>query len=142
MKKALTESERRELLEQKAAERRAREIAAKQKDEEERTQACKNCYDAIWRQFQQDSKKGKSFAYVNLRDNLAEFASFLVPLMMTAKEHMQLISQAEENIKSDGSNSGEDPRQLIASWLSTGSPDLSRIPLEKPKVIEEETVDA
>lgn len=84
----------------------------------------------MWQQFAEDWKKGKSLAYSNLLCNLTKWASDLVPVYMTAKEHLAIISECTEHAKSAGQSQHEDPRALVSSWLR-GEDDLSRIPLEK-----------
>lgn len=84
----------------------------------------------MWKQFAEDWKKSKSFAYANLLRNLTFSASDLVPSYMTAKEHMAMIAEATEHTKSGEHSAHEDPRELVGSWLR-GESDLSRIPLEK-----------
>lgn len=90
----------------------------------------KQIYEEMWQQFADDWKTGKSKAYSNLLCNLTKWASDLVPVYMTAKEHMGLIAECTDKAKSDGKVSHEDPREVISRWLR-GDDDLSRIPLEK-----------
>ena len=128
-KKAISDAERRQQLEVEAAQRRAAEMKSRADAEHESIQRAMNYYENTWGDFAKDSKKSKSLAYANLKDNLAEGASFLVPHLMTAKEHMSLIAEAEQHIKGDSQHSQQDPRTLVADWLS-GKIELSRIPLE------------
>ena len=132
-KHTITEEERRAAAEQQAAHKRAQEMKARENAEQHKIEMAKNYYDNTWTQFAKDSKKSKSLAYANLKDNLADGASFLVPHLMTAKEHMAMIADADTHIKSDGGQAQEDPRSLMASWLR-GEIELSRIPLEKAVV--------
>lgn len=130
-KKTKSDAERRQEVELAAAQKRADEARERAETEQAEIQAAMNYYDNTWGQFAKDSKKSKSLAYANLKDNLADGACFLVPRLMTAKEHMALIAEAEQHIK--GSETGqqhEDPRSIIADWLA-GKIELSRIPLEK-----------
>lgn len=87
-------------------------------------------YDSMWKQFSRDWERGRSWAYSNLLKNLTERASELVPYYMTAKEHMAMVNEAAANIKGDGEQTKEDPRELVAGWLR-GESELSRIPLEE-----------
>ena len=114
-----------------AAEKRAAEALQRAEAEAELIEMAKNCYGNIWADFARDSKKSKSQAYSNLKANLAEFADHLVPHIVTAKEHMALITDAEKYITGgDGGLPQEDMPTLMASWLR-GEIELSRIPLEK-----------
>lgn len=129
--KAITEAERRQQLEMAAAEKRAQEARERAETEAELIEMGKNAYANIWAQFSKDSKKSKSLAYAGLKANLAEFAEFIVPHIVTAKEHMALITEAEKHITGgDGGHPQEDMPTLMASWLR-GDIELSRIPLEK-----------
>lgn len=123
-KKPITEAERREI--------EALEVAAAEAHE---IKIAKDAYANMWDQFAKDSKKSKSNAYANLKENLALLSSFLVPHIMTAKEHMALIAESELHIKGEDGRAQEDPRTLLASWLR-GEIDLSRIPLEKVAVVQ------
>ena len=130
--KPITEAERRQQLEMAAADKRAQEARERAETEAEKIEMGQNCYSNIWSGFSKDSKKSKSLAYSNLKNNLAEFAEFIVPHIVTAKEHMALITEAEKFISGgDTGQTQEDPRTVIADWLS-GRIELSRIPLEKP----------
>jgi hypothetical protein len=133
-KKKQTEAERRAAAEQAAAYKRAEEMKARENAEHVAIEAAKNYYDNCWADFAKDSKKSKSLAYNNLKDNLAEGASFLVPILMTAKEHMAMIADADSHIKGDTGQVQEDPRSLMAQWIR-GEIELSRIPLEKAAVL-------
>lgn len=129
--KPITEAERRQQLEMAAAEKRAQEARERAEAEAEQIEMGKNCYANIWAQFSKDSKKSKSLAYANLKNNLAEFAEFIVPHIVTAKEHMALITDAEKYITGgDTGHPQEDMPSLMSSWLR-GEIELSRIPLEK-----------
>ena len=128
--KPISERERRELAEAKAEEKRLSQAAKKAEKEARALEHAKMIYEGMWQQFAEDWKKGKSLAYSNLLCNLTKWASDLVPVYMTAKEHMQLIGEATEYAKSDGRVSHEDPRELMSQWLREEI-DLSRIPLEK-----------
>jgi hypothetical protein len=130
----ITEAERRQQLEYEAAEKRAKEAKERAQAEAHQIETAKTVYENMWSQFAADSKKSKSLAYGNLKANLADFAAELVPFLLTAKEHMALISEAETHIKGgDSGQSQDDPRELVASWLR-GDIELSRIPLEKAVV--------
>jgi hypothetical protein len=89
-------------------------------------------YQEIWDRFDENRKRGKSFAYTNLLHDYAKYGSYLVCSgLIGAKEHFQLITQTEEYCKgSDDANTQEDAREVIGSWLR-GDRELSRIPLEK-----------
>jgi hypothetical protein len=115
-----------------AEEKRNRLVMQAAEAEAKANEKSKEIYRDIWRAFSEHRKRGASFAYTNLMDDLTKFASHLVPAMMSAKEHMALIAEAESHMKGEG-HAGEDPRTLIGSWLR-GETDLSRIPLES-KVI-------
>ena len=129
-KEPKTEADLRAELELRAAQKRAQEAADRAQLEAKQVEQAKNVYDNIWLEFAKDSKKSRSLAYSNLKQNLAEFASYLVPYLLTAKEHMALITEAEQHIKGEGQHAQEDPRSLVGSWLR-GETELSRIPLEK-----------
>jgi hypothetical protein len=108
------------------AELRAEEEAA-------RHEQAKKIYEDIWTSFAKDRKTGPAKAYTNLLGNLTKFSGFLVPELMTAKEHMNLIAEAESKMTDDGHGNIDDPRQLVGAWLR-GEVDLSRISLEKQKL--------
>ena len=130
-RKPISEKERRDQAEQKAAEKRARNEVKRQERERAAAERAQTIYQAMWEQFSSDIEdKGKSCAYGRLLKNLTKFATPLVPHYYTAKEHQAAIVEAAEFSKGDGRQSSEDPRQLISSWLR-GEDDLSRIPLEK-----------
>lgn len=129
-KKAITEAERRAKAEAKAEKKRVALAAKRAAAEQKALQHAKVIYESMWQQFSEDWKKGKSVAYSNLLSNLTKWASDLVPIYMTAKEHMSLIGEATEHAKTAGQGQHEDPRALVSAWLR-GQDDLSRIPLEK-----------
>jgi HSP90 family molecular chaperone len=135
-KKPITEAERRQQLEVAAAHKRAEEARMRENAEQEKIQLAMNAYEGIWREFAKNSKKSKSQAYAQLKEDLATFAPELVPVLMTAKEHMSLIAEAETHVKGDGPSSQEDPRSIVSQWLQ-GKIELSRIPLEKAVVNEQ-----
>lgn len=89
-------------------------------------------YQEIWDRFDENRKRGKSFAYTNLLHDYAKYGSYLVCSgLIGAKEHFQLITQTEEYIKTDETtNTQEDAREVIGSWLR-GDRELSRIPVDK-----------
>ena len=118
------------MLRAEAEEKRVAEVMAKAEAEAEAAQRSKDIYADIWRAFSQNRTKGKSFAYKNLLEDLTKFSSELVPIMMSAKEHFQLIQEAESEIKGEGSSSKEEPMEIVAAWLR-GEKDLSKIPLDK-----------
>jgi regulator of protease activity HflC (stomatin/prohibitin superfamily) len=129
--KEQSEAERRERAELRAARKQAREQKRQLHAEEQARQIAKNAYDNIWKQYAEDMKKGKMFASRNLLANLTLFASELVPIMMTAKEHTTLIMELSEKISGDESGKGgESPTELMGKWIR-GDVDLSRIPLEE-----------
>jgi hypothetical protein len=111
-----------------AQQKREKEIAERALAEAERAADCKTIYDDIWRAFDMDRKKGKSFAYTHLQSAYSKFASYLVPTVMSETERMKVIMECEQHMKED--MRGEDPRELMASWIR-GEIDLSRTPLEK-----------
>jgi neutral trehalase len=129
-KKPKTEAERRQELELAAAQKRAAEQQARTEAEQEQLDLATRAYEGIWREFARNSKKSKSQAYAQLKEDLATFAPELVPHLLTAKEHMSLIAETEQYIKTEGGPQHEDPREIISLWLS-GKIELSRIPLEK-----------
>jgi len=134
---AKSQKQLREEAEMQAAELRAQRAMEVAEAEAAKQQEAKEAYDDIWAAFSKDLKNhGKSYANANLLDNLTIFASLLVPLMMTAKEHTSLIMDLSEKQTSDkGASHGENPTELVSSWLR-GAVDLSRIPLEKAKVLQ------
>lgn len=94
-------------------------------------------YQEIWDRFDQNRKRGKSFAYTNLLHDYAKYGSYLVCSgIIGAKEHFQLITQTEEYIKSEDSSTQEDAREVIGSWLR-GERELSRIPFDDKKMSDE-----
>ena len=130
---AKTQAQLREEAEMKAAELRAARAMQVAEAEAKKQEEAKAAYDDIWAAFSKDLKKGKSYANANLLDNLTIFASYLVPTVMTAKEHTSLIMElAEKTTGEKGTSSGEDPMDLMSKWLQ-GSVDLSRIPLKNPR---------
>lgn len=136
-KKNKSDAELRQDLEIKAAQRRAKEAMERAQQEAEEIERSKTVYENIWNDFAEDSKKGgKSLAYTNLKSNLAMAAPYLVPRMMTVKEHIAAIAECDKNIVGDGGVEGEDIRVVVEKWLS-GEIELSRIPLLEP-VVEKE----
>ncbi len=131
-----TQAQLRQEAEEHAAELRAQRAMEVAEAEAKKQGEAKEAYDEIWRAFSLDLKKGKSYANANLLENLTNFASLLVPIVMTAKEHTSLIMElAEKTSGKEGGTSSEDPITLVSAWLS-GKTDLSRIPLEKAKVLQ------
>jgi len=124
-----TQKQLREEAEAQAAELRAQKAMAAAQEEAKKLEEAKAAYDDIWLAFSKDLKKGKGFANANLLENLTTFASLLVPIVMTAKEHTSLIMELAEK-QSGGKHSAENPTELMAKWLRNEI-DLSRVPLEK-----------
>lgn len=104
------------------------------KAEAKAQQEAARVHDAIWNQFAKDLEKGRSFASDRFARNLAKFASKLVPYYFTDKELASTINEALEQVKGEDGGSREEPRELVGAWLR-GEEDLSRIPLEKDKVM-------
>ena len=92
-------------------------------------------YQEIWDRFDENRKRGKSFAYTNLLHDYAKYGSYLVCSgLIGAKEHFQLITQTEEYVRGDDANTQEDAREVIGSWLR-GDRELTRIPFDNEKVM-------
>lgn len=129
--KQITEEERVARAELRAANKLAREQRQKEEEEQALREMARNAHTNIWREFNADLvSKGKNVANKNLLANLTDFASELVPLMMTAKEHTALVLDLSEKVASDDTGAGNDtPYELVEKWLS-GSIEMSRIPLE------------
>ena len=131
-----TQADLRAEAEAHAAELRAQRAMEVAETEAAKHEEAKAAYDDIWAAFSKDLKRGKAYANTNLLENLTIFASLLVPIMMTAKEHTTLIMELAEKTSSEkGGTAGEDPTDLMGKWLR-GETDLSRIPLEKSKVLQ------
>jgi hypothetical protein len=90
----------------------------------------KQIYSDIWRAFSINRQKGKSYAYKHLLEDLTNFSSDLVPLIMSGKEHFQLIKEAESEISGEGGDSKDTLQELAAKWIR-GEIELSKISLEK-----------
>jgi len=131
--KPKTQADLRAEAEEKAAVLRADKAMKAAEEEAEKLAEAKGVYDDIWMAFSKDLKKGKGFANANLLNNLTEFASYLVPIVMNAKEHTSLIMELAEKMSSEKGHHGENPTELMSKWLR-GDIDLSRIPLEKAVV--------
>lgn len=128
--KGISEAERREREELAVLEKRAKQQEKEQKAEEQAREYAKNVYSNIWSQFSEDLKKGKAYASRELLGNLTDLAEFLVPVIMTAKEHTTLIMELTDNLSGDDQTRGETPMEIQAKWLR-GEIELSRIPLEE-----------
>ena len=129
--KEISEEERRERAEIRAANKLAREERRREQAEEDARQIAKNAYENIWMMFNKDlAEKGKNVADKNLLSNLNEFCGELVPLVMTAKEHTSLVLELSSKVAETDTGAGnETPYELVEKWLS-GSIEMSRIPLE------------
>lgn len=88
----------------------------------------RSIFQNIWLKFAIDRKENRAKAYVNLQQAFCEHAADLVPVYLTAKEHMSMVSEIEEWTKSDKQSGSGDPLTMMASWLN-GEMELSRIPL-------------
>ena len=113
---------------------RAEAEAKRLKAEAKAQQEAALVHDGIWKQFADDLEKGRSFASDRFARNLATFASKLVPYYFTDKELASTINEALEHVKGEDGRSNEDPAELMGKWLR-GEAELSRIPLEKDKVM-------
>jgi hypothetical protein len=125
-------------LENQAAEDRAEAQLAAAEAEAADVGKARTIYRNIWQQFAEDTKeKGKSAAYVGLKENYALCADDMVPHIMTSGEHMRVISDCDKNISDPSGIAGEDIRDVVSRWLR-GDIELSRIPLSEPAPIEQE----
>jgi hypothetical protein len=86
-------------------------------------------YGDICEEFEKNFKRSKSMAYANYVSGMMKNARTLVPLYMSATEHMKLVSEAASNIKGNEATAQEDPREMMAEWLR-GERDLTRVPFE------------
>jgi hypothetical protein len=140
--KEISEAERRERAETRAANKAAREQREREELEANERQIAKNAYDNIWRDFNKDLlAKGKNFANKNLLANLTEFGSELVPLMMTETAHTKLILDLTDKIAAEDTGGNDTPLELVEKWLA-GDIELSRIPLEPVEVVSTGNLDA
>lgn len=92
-------------------------------------ESARNIYEEIWHKFAEDREQNRSMAYTNLQRSFAEHAAELVPMYLTAKEHMSLVADIEPFTKGDKQSESGNPLDSMSDWLS-GKLELSRIPLE------------
>lgn len=101
--------------------------------EEAKEQAdAKRIYREVFERFSENRKRGKSFGYQNLLHDLSKHFAFLVPTIMSHNEMRGWLAECENNIKQESTDTQEDAREVISSWLR-GERELSRIPFEKIK---------
>jgi flagellar biosynthesis regulator FlaF len=129
-RKPMSEAERREAEQLRAAEERAEKQREALEEEQLFREEARTIYEKMWAQYPEDLKKGKNYANRELLTNLTTFSKWLVPIVMTAKEHTSLVLELSEKLTSDdrGGSGDESTLELTAKWLN-GELDLSRIPL-------------
>lgn len=89
----------------------------------------KDLFDEIWKRFAEDRRENRANAYINLQRAFCEHAAEIVPVYMTATEHMKMIADIEEYTKGDKQSETGNPLDTVSRWLN-GDLELSRIPLE------------
>jgi hypothetical protein len=125
----LSEEDRRERAETRAANKAAREEKAKADAELEQLELAQTVYGNIWKQYDDDLRKsGKNVATRNLLSNYSVFSEELLHVI-SQKDHRDTILELTDKLESESLGSNETPMEIVEKWLSGGI-ELSRVPLE------------
>ena len=127
--KEISEPERRERAELRAANKAAREQKQKEDAEQEQLALAQTVYGNIWKQYDEDLReKGKNVATRNLLSNYSMFSEELLHVI-SQKDHRDTILELTDKLESESLGSNETPMEIVEKWLSGGI-ELSRVPLE------------